>query len=168
MTLSISYPTLKSGYPSSNPRSDAYVSQGDLFRSIGWDAFIGNPNYHNTCAIRVSLALVRAGVKISPKSHNILKGDHSGKGVEVNMNRLANLLAGPGYLGAYQVLEAATLGNARTARQGIIAFVGIPGYAGGGHIDLIDNHNTADQCASACYFGSEEVRFWPLSPGGTG
>lgn len=168
MTLSIAYPTLKAVYPSSNPRSDKYVSQGDLFREIGWDDYIGNPNYENTCAIRVSLALVRAGVKISPKSHNILKGPHEGKGVEVNMARLARLLARPGYFGAYETLTDGTLATAREARQGIIAFHGIPGYVGGGHIDLIDNHETADRCASSCYFGSTEVWFWPMPNLATG
>ena len=168
MTLALSYDALKSHYPSSNPRSDAYVSQRDLFEAIGWDAFIGNPNYQNTCAIRVSLALVRAGASISPKSHNVLSGPNAGKGIEVNMARLARLLAGPGYLGAYEVLEGRSLGSARQARQGIIAFHGIAGYAGGGHIDLVDNHDTGDRCASSCYFGSEEVWFWPLRREPTG
>lgn len=168
MTLSITYNRLKAEYPSSNPRSATYISQGDLFREIGWDEFIDNPNYQNTCAIRVSLALVRIGVRIKPKSHNILKGDHAGKGVEVNMSRLAALLARPGYLGDYEILDGTTLGSALTARQGIIAFHGVPGYTGGGHIDLIDNHGTGDRCASACYFGSNEVWFWsvPNSTGG--
>ncbi|MFV0491045.1 MAG: type VI secretion system amidase effector protein Tae4 [Pseudorhodobacter sp.] len=168
MSLSIAYDTLKSHYPSSNTRSAAYVSQGDLFREIGWEDFIGNPNYANTCAIRVSLALVRSGVTISPKSHNLLDGDHKGKGVEVNMARLARLLERPNYLGDYEVLSGDSLSTALETRQGIIAFHGIPGFSGGGHIDLIDNHSTADVCASSCYFGSNEVWFWPLARTVTG
>ncbi|MFP7674512.1 T6SS effector amidase Tae4 family protein [Marivita sp. S0852] len=168
MTLSIAYDTLKAEYPSSNPRSANFISRGDLFRQIGWDGFIGDPHYQNTCAIRVSLALVRVGVRISPKSHNILAGPHAGEGIEVNMARLARLLARPTYLGAYETLTNGTISTARAGRQGIVAFHRIPGFTGGGHIDLIDNHNTADRCASACHFGSDEVWFWPLPASATG
>jgi hypothetical protein len=35
-----------------------------LFQQIGWDDLIKNPAYGNTCAIRVSLALIRSGVTI--------------------------------------------------------------------------------------------------------
>lgn len=164
MTLSIGYNTLRSNYPSSNLRSTAYVSQADLFREIGWDDFIGNSHYANTCAIRVSLALVRSGVTISPKSHSLLAGPHKGKGVQVNMSRLAELLARPNYFGAYETLTGGTISSARLSRQGVIAFHRIPGYLGGGHIDLIDNRTTADVCSSQCYFQAEEIWFWPLSP----
>jgi hypothetical protein len=162
MTVSLPYATLRANYSSSDRRSPAYLSQADLFREIGWDTFIGNPNYENTCAIRVSLALVKSGHEVRPGSHLILAGPHKGKRLQVSMTKLANLLAQPQWFGSYEVLVGATLGSGLRTRQGIIAFHGIPGYSGGGHIDLIDNHATSLTCASSCYFGAREVWFWPL------
>jgi hypothetical protein len=163
----ISFDTLYNNYSSSEPSRANYVSQPDLFKEIGWDDFVGQPNYANTCAVRVSLALVKSGVSISPKSHNILKGDHVGKGVEVSMTRLANLLAGNRYLGAY---ESFTPTNAQTgvgSRKGVIAFHGIPGYSGGGPSDLVSGSSQVVQCASGCYFRSNSIWFWPLISSGT-
>lgn len=162
MTLQIPYATLKANYSSSDPASDNYVSQADLFAQIGWDEFVGNPNYHNTCAIRVSLALVGAGYPLSAGSHRILAGPNKGKRIEVNMKTLANMLARPAWLGTPEKPAAPNPASAIRGRQGIIAFHGIPGYAGGGHIDLIDNTAASLRCASACYFDSREVWFWPL------
>ena len=146
-------------YSPSNRSNSGYLSQQDLFAEIGWDEFVGNPNYHNTCAIRVSLALAKAGRAVSPGSHRILKGPHQGKRLEVNMRRLASLLATPAWLGTPETLAGPRPANGVRGRPGIIAFHGIPGFSGGGHIDLIA---AAEGCASDCYFNSREVWFWPL------
>jgi hypothetical protein len=52
------------------------ISRDDLFREIGFDAYISNPNYDNTCAIRMSLALVKSGFYLPAgrSSHIIQKG----------------------------------------------------------------------------------------------
>lgn len=99
MIWSISCNTLKSHYPSPNFRSAAYVPREYLYKEIGWDEYIGGLHYANTCAVRVSVALARSGVTISPGSHGILRGEHKNRGVEANMESLAGLLASPRRLG---------------------------------------------------------------------
>lgn len=163
MTLQIPYSTLRANYASSTPGHDGYVSQEVLYRQIGWEDFINNPNYQNTCAIRISLALIGAGFPLGTGSHRILAGPHKGKRVQVNMTRLANLLATPAWLGKPVTLDAPDPASGISGRQGIIAFHGIAGYAGGGHIDLIDNTAASLRCASHCYFGARETWFWPLA-----
>ncbi|MDO5528040.1 MAG: type VI secretion system amidase effector protein Tae4 [Paracoccus sp. (in: a-proteobacteria)] len=160
MSFDIPYATLKANYASSNTAQGNFVSQRDLFTEIGWEEFLGNPNYRNTCAIRLSLAIVKSGREVRLGSHRILKGPHQGKRVEVGMKRLAALLATPAWLGKPETLSARTPVNDLRGRRGIIAFHGIPGFSGGGHIDLID---PAEGCASDCYFGAGELWFWPLA-----
>ncbi|WP_245313604.1 type VI secretion system amidase effector protein Tae4 [Rhizobium sp. R635] len=160
--INVAFDTLYANYPSSATYRPNYVSQEDLFREIGWDALLNNPLYANTCAVRVSLALVRSGIKISPKSHNILKGPHANKGLEVSMRRLADLLATTLYLGNYESYTSATAQSGIGARKGVVAFNGIPGYRGGGHIDLVTGAADAAQCASSCYYQSQSIWFWPL------
>ncbi|SPZ47541.1 Uncharacterised protein [Agrobacterium tumefaciens] len=77
--MRVNFDTLYKNYPSSDPSHPNYLSQRDLFTEIGWDDFIGNPNYHNTCAIRVSIAFVKSGINIVPASHRIQKGPYAGK-----------------------------------------------------------------------------------------
>src|SRR5438067_5385461 len=40
------------------------IDHDALFHLLGWDDLIKNPDYANTCAVRVSLALIRSGVHI--------------------------------------------------------------------------------------------------------
>ncbi|MFS4437480.1 type VI secretion system amidase effector protein Tae4 [Paracoccaceae bacterium GXU_MW_L88] len=165
MTAQIDYSKLKANYASSYPAHPSYVSQKDLFESIGWDAYVGDTNYANTCAIRLSLALIKSGHTLSSGSHKVLDGPHKGARVEVRMSRLAEKLASNAWLGQPEILSAPNVASAVGARQGIIAFHGIPGYAGGGHIDLIDNDAASLRCASGCYFHADETWFWPLLKG---
>lgn len=160
--MRVTFDDLYGNYSSSDPARTNYVSHRDIFNEIGWEAYIDNPNYQNTCALRVSLAFVKAGYKISPKSHNILKGPHAGNGVQVSMRRLADLLAGNNYLGQYEDFTPDTAQRGIGARKGLVAFNSIPGYRGGGHIDLVLGAADAAQCASGCYYNSETIWFWPL------
>ena len=163
--MRVDFDTLYANYPSSEVSRGNHVSQKDLFTEIGWDDFIGNPNYNNTCAIRVSLAFVKSGVNIVPGSHKIQKGPFAGKSVEVSMRRLADLLARNNYLGRYEPYTPATAQNGIRARKGVVAFNNIPGYRGGGHIDLVLGGADATQCGSHCYYNSETIWFWPLQSG---
>lgn len=164
MTLQIPYATLRANFASAEPSAAGYVSMADLYAQIGWDAYITDPNYQNTCAVRLSLALTGAGYPLGYGSHRALAGPHKGKRLQVNMQRLADMLARPAWLGKPETLEAPNPASGIKGRQGIIAFHGIPGYTGGGHIDLIENSPESLRCASTCYFGSREVWFWPLQP----
>ncbi len=78
--MNVTFDELYRNYSSSDMSRSSYVGQRDLFTQIGWEMYLGNPNYENTCALRVSPAFLGAGHKISLRSHNILKGPHSGKG----------------------------------------------------------------------------------------
>jgi hypothetical protein len=158
---------LYDNYSSSDPSRQNHVSQRDLFSEIGWEAYVGDANYHNTCALRVSLAFVKAGYKLSPSSHRVLKGPHAGKGVQVSMRRLADLLAGNYYLGGYEAYTPRTAQTGIGPRKGVVAFNRIPGFSGGGHIDLVLGAADAAQCASGCYYNSETIWFWPLLSGRT-
>jgi hypothetical protein len=160
--MRVAFEELYDNYSSSDPSRRNYVSQRDLFNEIGWDAYVGDPNYHNTCALRVSLAFIKAGYKITPKSHNVVKGPQAGKGVQVSMRRLADLLAGNAYLGRYEAYTPKTAQAGIGARKGVVAFNRIPGFSGGGHIDLVLEAADAAQCASGCYYQSETIWFWPL------
>lgn len=159
MSFNIPYATLRQNYSSSNVTRPDFVSRNDLFMEIGWEEFLDNPNYENTCAIRFSLALAKSGRPVGRGSHRILKGPHEGKRIEVNMRNLAYLLRTPEWLGNPEVLGAENPSNGIRGRQGIIAFHGIPRFPGSGHIDLVD---AASNCASDCYFTARENWFWPL------
>lgn len=47
-----------------NYSSNRVVSKDDLFKEIGWDDLTSKTEYNNTCAIRVSLALVKSGISV--------------------------------------------------------------------------------------------------------
>lgn len=160
--ITVSFDTLNANYSSSTSFKPNFVSPQDLFAEIGWEEFLNNPLYENTCALRISLALVKSGFKIAPRSHNILKGDHAGKGVQVSMRRLADLLATPAYLGKPEEYTEQTAKPGIGARKGVVAFNEVRGYAGGGHIDLVTGAADAAQCASRCFYESRSIWFWPL------
>lgn len=47
-----------------NYSSSHLVSRSDLYKEIGWDDVANNPAFENTCAIRISLAFIKSGVKV--------------------------------------------------------------------------------------------------------
>jgi hypothetical protein len=52
-------------------------SKEDLYNQLGgeWPTLIDNPNYQNTCAIRLSVAFHAAGYKIDNKYREAIAGD---------------------------------------------------------------------------------------------
>ncbi|MFV0334223.1 MAG: T6SS effector amidase Tae4 family protein [Tropicimonas sp.] len=163
MAINLPFATLHANYYSSRISAPNYVDQQTLYTEIGWEEFLGNPYYENTCATRVSLALLKSGHEVRPGSHRIQKGPYKGKRLQVSMKDLANILAQDHWFGAPEILNQPDPSAAVGARQGIIAFHRLPTYSGGGHIDLIDNSTASLVCASGCYFEAEETWFWPLS-----
>jgi hypothetical protein len=78
------YQKLKSNHYSSDPASADYVSGSDLYSEIGYkieDLIKQDAGYVNTCATRMSLALIKSSVafsgrlsiKIGPHKHKKLK-----------------------------------------------------------------------------------------------
>lgn len=148
---------------SSNEFSPSFVNAMDLYREIGYQQetlLTQNPGYVNTCAVRMSLALIKAGVYFMGRLR-IKQGPHKGKMIEPGAKLLADQLVNPTVFGRPDIFTPTDATRRLSGKKGIIFFWKIVGY-GGGHIDLIDASSTTQVCHSACYFQSKEIWFWPL------
>lgn len=144
-----------------------------LFDEIGWQDLKNNKTYTNTCAIRMSYCLIRAGIKI-PGRMKIKAGAHKGQLIEPGQVKLTNILADPRFFGKPIKFNPNDKPANLKGKQGIISFMRIPGYVidgvSSGHIDLV-HHETMfyffDRfiCAEDCYWSAEACLFWPLSAG---
>ena len=166
MTQSISLTTLWKNYP-----TPAEFTHDQLFDELGWSDLKGNTTYANTCAIRMSLCLIRSGVTI-PGRLQILKGDHKGKWIEPGQKRLSVNLKSEDLFGSPTKLKLKDRGKELNNRKGIVSFMSIPGYvidgALSGHIDLVKSGKflwfwDTYECAESCYWDAKEFWFWPLS-----
>lgn len=147
-----------------NYPSNRDVSKEDLLNEIGWDDLIRNPAYDNTCAIRVSLALIKSGLLISGRIA-IKKGPHKGRLIEPGQARLSQLLATRQYFGAPEKFKTVVADSSIGNRKGVVSFWRVPGYlnGNGGHIDVVSPVlGGVRMCGSGCYWDSSEVWFWEL------
>ncbi|ATQ74755.1 hypothetical protein CR152_09645 [Massilia violaceinigra] len=156
-----SFFTVRDNYP-----TRASVDRAALYKAIGWDALVGVTAYQNTCATRVSLALVRSGMRI-PGRLAILKGEHKGSLIEPGHARLSILLQRRNLLGLPEVHRGGQARQAIGRRSGIVSFWHIQDGSGPeeGHIDIVfpDPHTVdGPACGSQCYWQAGEVWFWPL------
>ena len=150
---------LRAHYPKSQTRET-------LFHEIGWDDLSNNPAYFDTCAIRMSVGLLGAGVTL-PGARMLAKaGDLKGRRIEPGQAKLSSILTRLwGRPEAYRDEKAARAGIGK--RFGVVSFfrirqLGIP--TAGGHIDLVfPGPGSFQECARACYFDAAEVWFWPLT-----
>lgn len=115
------------------------IDHDALFRLLGWDDLIKNPTYANTCAIRVSLALLRSGVHIPGGRLQVKIGAHKGTMIEPGQARLSMILSRPTMLGATEKLSGGpAIGEGIGQLSGIVSFFRlIPGIYEGGHIDIV-------------------------------
>lgn len=147
------------------PRKSQGYDWAKLFNSIGWDDLVGNMTYYNTCAIRVSIALLSAGYKF-PGRMPIKAGPLKGKRIAPGQRELSVILAHPSRLGPpekYKSQAEAEAGIRR--RHGIVSFFRIDASnprSNLGHIDLVGPDRGGLACAGMCYFGAREIWFWPL------
>lgn len=159
-----SFDTLKTNYYSSEPSSTSYVSANDLYAEIGYDInelIKQNPGYQNTCATRMSLALIKSNVTFTGRLR-IKAGTDKDRKVETGAKLLADQLLLPHVFGKPELLmEPSKASTSIGARRGIAFFWKITGYDGG-HIDLIETINKVQICHSHCYFNCKEVWFWAL------
>lgn len=161
--MKVNYFYLKSKHYSSDRMSSSYVSAEDVYKEIGYnlnDLIRQNPAYENSCAVRMSLALIKAGVSFIGRL-KIKSGPHKGKMVEPGAKLLADQLARPILFGKPEVVNASNAMVKLNGKKGVVLFWKITGY-GGGHIDLIETSNMAMVCNSGCYFSSKEIWFWSL------
>lgn len=154
----LSYAALKSNFP-----SNKVIKQPDLFKELGWDDLIGKATYENTCAIRLSLALIKCGQTI-PGRMRIKKGPHTGKLIEMGQRNLSLLLAAPSRLGPPQKFSGREFTKAIGNRSGIVSFWKLmPGIYDHGHIDIVSAPAGGIRaCGSDCYWTSKEIWFWPM------
>ena len=148
----------------SNYSSNKKIAKDALFKEIGWNDLINDQTYDNTCAVRVSLALIKAGIPLRGRI-KIKVGPNKGALIEPGQQKLAELLASDAYFWKPEKLSAKNAGAKIGSRQGIIAFMRIPGYHNGrgGHIDLVSvSAGGYYACASDCYWNASEIWFWKL------
>ena len=141
------------------------VTAEELYRWMGYPPDMAkDPTYENTCAIRMSLALVRCGVPVTPGRLRVLAGECKGKMVEPGQANLSRMLVRQwGFPEKYKGGPIAMKGIA--SRNGVISFYHLWGPTDRqGHIDLVapfGGDNLA--CEEDCYWSSTEVWFWPLT-----
>jgi len=155
---------LKSNYYSSNELKENYVSGKGVYSEFGIDhesLIKQNAAYVNTCAARMSLALLKSGVPFVGRMR-IKSGGFKGKTLEAGAKLLADQLMKPTALGRPTVYKPADFMSKISGKKGVVLFWKITGY-GGGHIDLIDSSTAATVCSSGCYYQSKEIWFWPLN-----
>lgn len=148
------FDTLRAHYP-------ATETQAALFTDIGWTDLIGNPAYDNTCAIRMSTCLLRAGVTLPGARMQAKAGTIRGKWIEPGQAKLSNILKTVWGLPEIYTGEDAVRAGVKQ-RHGVVSFFRIDSD-NGGHIDLIgtDDEGRLD-CARSCFLGAAAVWFWPL------
>lgn len=148
------YQALRAVYP----RKD---SREELFGGIGWGDLVNNRAYWDTCAIRMSIALLRAGVLLPGARMGSKAGPTKGHRIEPGQAKLSRILRAVwGEPEVYKNEDAARTGIGR--RYGVASFFKIEGHDGG-HIDLIQmGENGFLSCARACYFSAVTIWFWPL------
>lgn len=137
-----------------------------LYKRIGWDDVVNHPAFQDTCAIRMSLALLGAGVPLTGANMKVKAGSLKGRSIETGQGRLSQALRR--LWGPPEVYRSETAANKGIgARRGVVSFVkirvlGVP--SNGGHIDLVfPAGSNFRQCARSCFFDSMEVWFWPLA-----
>lgn len=164
MAIPVAFATLCSNYP-----TPTREPRDTLYGNLGWDGLIGDRNYENTCAIRMSICLLRSGLSIPTGELKIWKGPLKGKHVKIHFDDLARHLTA--VWGNPEVLSRPTEEVLESKGDGVIAFFGLPGgYRG--HIDLFavtkTNRSflslrwsqTSSVCGTQCYFGSREALYW--------
>lgn len=140
------------------------VHAKDLYRWIGYPPeYADDPLYANTCAVRMSLALVRCGVPLSHARMRVLAGECKGKMIEPGQRNLSNILAR--LWGAPEKFKSGPdAKKAIVRRHGVISFFHLwGGYDRQGHIDMVAPYGIDMwACEEDCYWQSTEVWFWPL------
>lgn len=145
------------------PRRDV-MPRVPLLTSIGWTDVLNNPAFNDTCAVRMSIALISSGVSLPGARMKINAGALKGKWIEPGQGKLPFLLKRLwGKPEVFKSEDAARDGIGK--RSGVASFFRIHGGgpADGGHIDLVWPTLTRfSDCASSCFFEAPEIWFWSL------
>lgn len=68
------------------------ITRGQLYDELGIGELTALPQYENTCAIRLSHAVTKAGMALRTGGLRINAGPHKAKRIEPSMRKLANQL----------------------------------------------------------------------------
>jgi hypothetical protein len=150
------FSTVFGNYPKSEQREV-------LFARIGWSDVVKSKAFEDTCAIRISVALLGAGVMLPGARMKANAGSLKGKPIEPGQAKLSLILRRRwGEPEIYRGLMRAQEGIGQ--RSGVVSFFRIYGQPNdGGHIDLVrPGSHGFPECARSCFFMSVEVWFWPL------
>ena len=165
MSCPYSFEQLWLHYPHPHPETRAV-----LYRALGWESLINDPDYENTCAIRMSVCLLRCGLTLPRGELTIWKGPLKNRKVMIRYDVLAKYLKLT--WGDPEEIEPVE-DEAFRGKKGVVVFFGLPGgYRG--HIDLIKDETKPITflwmrlgeerrmvCGSGCYPGSVSAWFWP-------
>ena len=145
------------------------VPPEELYQWIGYPEHVNNPNFENTCAIRMSLCLLGAGFP-NPGTYPIRAGNYKGRALETRQRALSHWLLR--HLGQPEKFLGDKAYNGIGKRHGVVSFFSIYGdERPQGHIAIIapDRHNLYLRCgmerdddSSGCFWTSRETWFWPL------
>lgn len=145
------------------------VPPEELYQWIGYPENVGNPNFANTCAIRLSLALLGAGLP-NPGNWPIKDGKYKNRMIETRQRKLSNWLVRQ--LGQPEKFTSGMEAQSKIgSRSGIISFFKLHGPTDNqGHIDIVMidhwgkylrcNNDNDDQ--GGCYWLAVEIWFWPI------
>jgi hypothetical protein len=151
-----SYALLRMHFP------DPYnVPAEELWQWIGHADNVLDSQWRNTCAVRMSLALLGAGMHFPTAFLKILAGKYRGQRIEIKQEVLANHLIE--LWGEPEKFGAALLRERVGDRRGVIRFVGLWGpYDPQGHIDLIchDEYHRLACEGGHVYVHAVECWFW--------
>jgi len=149
------YDLLHKHYPDS-----VSVPAEELFRWIGHTDKMKDPKWQNTCAIRVSLALLGTGMTLPGAFLPVRAGKYAGRNLEIRQDVLADRLLRA--WGEPERFGAALLRDRVRMRRGLIRFVQLWGpFDPQGHIDLIAPDQWSRlMCEGSCYWHSVECWFW--------
>lgn len=119
-----SHASLKANHYSSNKYSPNFLGSEELYKSIGYDIEQlkkQNPGYANTCAVRLSLALIKSGISFSGRL-KIKDGAHKGRMIEPGAKLLADQLAKPQALGRPELIDPKNAIARLKGKKGVILF----------------------------------------------
>ena len=154
-----SFAMLRQNYPRL-----AHLDKVALHKSIGWEDVLQHAGFGDTCAIRMSIALLKSGVSLPGARMTIKAGPLKGRRIEPGQGKLTRILTQ--VWGQPQVFRSRQQAfSALRQSQGVVSFFQIEGADGPnqGHIDISQpSGGDYPECAMSCYFSSVEIRFWAL------
>lgn len=164
--MKVPYAKVRNHYPDVDS-----ITQAELYQWIGYPEHIDHPHWENTCAIRLSLALLGAGFP-DPGVYPVKAGRYKGRRIETMQKALSKYLV-------RQLGEPEKYTNGLEAekkidtRHGIISFFQLYGPTSEqGHIAIVAKGSgmwgivrcgrEGAYAPTGCYWSSVEVWFWPL------